>query len=127
MPGDDTILPILDRQTPLLSRFREENEGEDISDQIADLISKSVKSDDEDMLEQTRKEVADGLRQNLANRLGMEPDNVSESYIEDLTERLVDVSEEDILTNATLEQFGIGSSDSSSDNEESGDPSDLFE
>ena len=127
MPGDDNILPILDRQAPLLSRFREEDEGENISGQIADLIGKSVKSDDEEMLEETRVQIADGLRQTLAVNLGIEPDNVSDSYIEDLSEMLVNVSEEDILTNATLEQFGIGSGESSDDEDDSDNPADLFE
>lgn len=127
MPGDDNILPILDRQTPLLSRFREEDEGENISGQIADLIGNSVKSDDEDTIEETRKQIADGLRQNLATNLGIEPDNISDSYIDELTESLVDVTEEDVLTNATLEQFGIGTDESSDDEEDTDDAPDLFE
>lgn len=125
MTGDN-IFPVLNRRAPLLERIRGEDEQNELVDSVSSLVSDSVKSDDEEMIEETKQTISESLNVEIANNLGVDASDISDDFINGLTDMLVGSDESDILTKDAQKSLGIKVENDGEDSEDK-DSGELFD
>lgn len=115
---EDAIFPLLDRRAPVLERVRGGEDKTDVASEIGKAIGESVKSDDDEQLEDAFDKLNDGVTSSLAEELGVSEDEIDESFVSEISSAIVGSKEQDVLTDDALKSLGIPSD--SEEDEESG-------
>ena len=118
MTSNDKIFPVLDRPAPIVEQLREEDNTQDLTDSLSQLIADSVQSDDEQLKEETYQELVSKITTALAAKLGVQEEDVNAGFIEQLGSMLINVDESDVLTDDAMEKLGIIVEESMSAEEE---------
>lgn len=128
MPDADPIFPLINRRAPLLERLRDDNLDNSVGQDLATVISESVQSDDEEFIEEMEESIRTTVEESLADNLGVDVSDINTDYTEELASLLTNIDESTVLNDDALKSLGIRLEDDSSDEEEEADEdSDLFE
>lgn len=124
MAGDDHIFPLLDRRAPLLDRIREDNDQDQLTNLVSEIISDSVKSDDEELIQETKERINQSVTEKLANDFGVKESDISTDFVNEVSDMLVTSTEADVLTEEAAERLGIKEVDEETEDQEG---SELFD
>jgi hypothetical protein len=132
---DDPVFPVVRSNAPVIERIRERRQTEDnLANELGKLIGRIVKSDSDGEKEETANQLREGIRQSLSEELGVDVEDIDDTFLDGLASDITTFSEQDVLRQSTLEDLGIpgGSEEESTSEERGGDEAsqtetDLFE
>lgn len=128
---DDPVFPVVRSRAPLIERVRERRqEDNDLPSQLGELVGQVVMSDSDVEKQQTANELREGVRMALAEELGVSESDIDETFIDDFTENITGLAEQDVLRQSKLEDLGIPAKGEEGEAEESEGTeaeTDLFE
>lgn len=104
--GENDIFPLMDRETPVLDRVRKRrNNGDGKSEDltVAGAVSDSLLEDDVSDLHQR---LTDRLGQEIAGELGVPLEGLDRSRVEQISESVVNIEMDELLTDDALEELG---------------------
>lgn len=100
LPGrDEPVLPVTDRETPLVDRVRERRNGEgeeSVGSILGDKVGEMLLMDGDRREEESMKFLAD-FRTSLSNTLGVEKQDISNDIIKQLQPIAKEIQEEDVI------------------------------
>lgn len=106
--SEERMFPILDRNTPVLDRIRKRRGSEGLGEKLGRRIGQSIMEEDTEKLQRQRTEAVEGFRRGLADELGVSTADINENVSADIGELIAGLREEDVLTDETLQELGIG-------------------
>lgn len=123
----DPIFPLINRRAPLLDRFRDDTDSNRLSNKLASAIGEFVKSDDEEVIEESAQQLKENLASDLANSLGVSVEDIDTDYIEDLVSQIADADETTVLTEDSLAALGIKADEDVEEEDEEDESPSLFD
>lgn len=116
--SDKRILPLLDRDTPLLDRVRGSSVDDSVASEMGQLTAELVLEDDDEFIDEQRGIFEDKFRSAIAEELGVEPENIRDEYVDDAISTVTDTALEDILSADSLEELGLSDEDEEDDEDD---------
>lgn len=124
--ADDNILPLIDRETPVIDAIRKRRSNGDspsgadgVTEKVSKLIAEVVLEDDDDLIEEQRVEFKKQLRASFADNVGVDEEHVTEQFLDDVSHTIFDWDLRTTLSNEMLEEIGIEKDNTTDDDEES--------
>lgn len=101
------IFPLVDRRTPILDRIRNGRGSSDVGTKLGNEIGNAVISDDEEQVKKGARQLEKSIRQGIAESLGVDVTDVSETIPKAIRKLIQDADEEDVLTEEALADLGL--------------------
>jgi len=126
MADDDgsPVFPLIDRRTPVMDRLRQRQGSEDVDGVPSDLaqaVSESVMTDDEEESKESSQQAQDEFRVALADTFGVDPSQIKDSFVSQVGKMFGGLTEQDVLTTDALKELGLHKGSDGEEEEGDGD------
>lgn len=120
-PSDDTIFPLVERETPILDRIRGRNDDSGtVSNDIGKLIGEAALEEDDDFILEQREMFEEKVTSSLAETMGVGEEDISQTFVSSLSLEMLSVEVEDVLDESyikEIEAVGLDDEDEEEDDE----------
>lgn len=129
--GDDSILPLIERETPLLDAFRNRGSNNSLSSDVGELLGEVVLEDDSEFIEEQRSTFEEKFRASFADEVGVDEEDVDDDFVRGVSHLIFGTELSDTLSEDMLDEVGLGDEDEDEededgdDDEEEEEPEDL--
>jgi len=108
---ENPIIPILDRRAPILERIRNGSGEDNVAQNLGELVGRIIKTDSKVEVEQTKGNFKQGFTESLSNELGVQGADIDPEFVGSMSERVTNVSEDDVLRAGVIEELDIQTED----------------
>jgi hypothetical protein len=108
LDSDDPIIPVVRDRAPVIERIRDRRQsGDDVSNELGELIGSIVKSDSRVDKQQARDDLVDGMQESAADELGIEVGDLDPFKFEQFADDITSLNETDVLVQSALDELNI--------------------
>lgn len=101
---EEPILPILNRNAPVLNRIRSNTRGETVGAKMGEVVGEQILEEDEMEVEKEASEIVGDFRRSLSATLGVDEDRINEEFLSEVAAMFSALEEDEVVVGEAEEK-----------------------